>query len=84
MFQYGGAEWQQWNVRVRDLLISEQVPEGQYAGSWEPRDPWSGYGGRIYTTAIATLSLEVYYRYLPLYKEAGSNAAPAAVEPKGN
>jgi hypothetical protein len=85
MFQYGGAEWQQWNVRVRDLLVSEQVKEGEYAGSWEPRDPWSGYGGRIYSTAIATLSLEVYYRYLPLYKETGGSStepAPAAVEPK--
>ncbi|QDT52468.1 hypothetical protein Pan44_04800 [Caulifigura coniformis] len=85
MFQYGGEEWQQWNVRVRELLISEQVTEGPYAGSWEPRDPWSGYGGRIYTTAIATLSLEVYYRYLPLYKDTSSDAAPASptIEPKG-
>lgn len=88
MFQYGGAEWTQWNGRVRDLLISEQVPEGEYAGSWEPRDPWSGYGGRIYSTAVATLCLEVYYRYLPLYKETGSSATPAElvtpnVEPKG-
>ncbi|HVJ87084.1 MAG TPA: hypothetical protein VM452_15625, partial [Caulifigura sp.] len=88
MFQYGGAEWQQWNQRVRDLIVSEQVKEGEYAGSWEPRDPWSGYGGRIYSTAIATLSLEVYYRYLPLYKETGGAAAdvePAspAIEPKG-
>jgi hypothetical protein len=85
MFQYGGAEWQQWNVRVRDLLVSEQVKDGEYAGSWEPRDPWSGYGGRIYSTAIATLSLEVYYRYLPLYKEStgsSTDPAPAAIEPK--
>ena len=86
MFQYGGAEWQQWNQRVRDLLVSEQVKEGEYAGSWEPRDPWSGYGGRIYSTAIATLSLEVYYRYLPLYKETGAadvEPASPAIEPKG-
>jgi hypothetical protein len=77
MFQYGGAEWQQWNSRVRDLLISEQVTEGEYAGSWAPRDPWSGYGGRIYSTAVATLCLEVYYRYLPLYKETGNTPPPA-------
>jgi hypothetical protein len=85
MFQYGGDEWQRWNARVRDLLISEQVKEGEYAGSWEPRDPWSGYGGRIYATAIATLSLEVYYRYLPLYRESGTDAEPAspAIEPRG-
>ncbi len=77
MFQYGGTEWQQWNVRVRDLLISEQLQEGDNAGSWEPRDPWSGYGGRIYSTAVATLILEVYYRYLPLYKDVDVEPAPA-------
>ncbi|MBX3443815.1 MAG: hypothetical protein KF774_15510 [Planctomyces sp.] len=80
LFQYGGAEWNQWNVRVRDLLISEQVQDGEYAGSWPPRDPWSGYGGRIYSTAMATLCLEVYYRYLPLYRQAVPGG-PAPAEP---
>jgi hypothetical protein len=77
LFQYGDPEWQQWNVRVRDLLVSEQEQDGEYAGSWPPRDPWSGYGGRIYSTAMATLCLEVYYRYLPLYKQGAGAPAPA-------
>jgi Large extracellular alpha-helical protein len=68
MHQRGGPEWETWNSTVRDLLISEQRTTGPLAGSWDPRDIWGGYGGRMYSTAIATLSLEVYYRYLPLYR----------------
>jgi len=68
MYQYGGDEWNQWNVRLRELLVESQVKRGPLAGSWNPDGPWGGYGGRVYSTALATLSLEVYYRFLPLYR----------------
>jgi Squalene-hopene cyclase C-terminal domain len=68
MYQYGGTGWQTWNESVRDILISEQLITGQFAGSWEPVSPWAKYGGRIYATALSTLCLEVYYRFLPLYQ----------------
>lgn len=68
MHQHGGPEWDEWNTAMRDLVIAEQRQTGPYAGSWDPRDVWGGYGGRVYSTALATLSLEVYYRYLPLYR----------------
>ena len=71
MYQYGGTAWDQWNAALRDLLVAEQVREGDLAGSWDPKDEWGPYGGRIYSTAVATMSLEVYYRFLPLYR-AGS------------
>ena len=64
MFQRGGKDWEEWNAAMRDLMISEQRTVGPLAGSWDPRGVWGSYGGRIYSTAIATLSLEVYYRYL--------------------
>jgi hypothetical protein len=32
-------------------------------GSWDPVDPWGSAGGRVYSTAINALTLEVYYRY---------------------
>ena len=32
-------------------------------GSWPPSDQWSSRGGRIYCTALAVLTLEVYYRF---------------------
>ena len=68
MYQYGGEPWQRWNSVVRETLIQEQRISGAYAGSWDPKGPWGGYGGRLYSTALATLTLEVYYRLLPLYR----------------
>ena len=49
------------------------MKEGPLAGSWDNSDLWGSYGGRVYTTALATLTLEVYYRFLPLYT--GVNAS---------
>ena len=38
-------------------------------GSWPPeKDAWGKSGGRLMTTSLSTLTLEVYYRYLPLFK----------------
>lgn len=68
MYQYGGSEWDEWNSAVRDTLISEQRTDGRYTGSWDPKGPWGRYGGRLYSTALSTLTLEVYYRLLPLYR----------------
>lgn len=64
MFQRGGKDWEAWNDATRDLIISEQRTVGPLAGSWDPRGVWGSYGGRVYSTAVATLSLEVYYRYI--------------------
>ena len=38
---------------------------GASDGCWV-EDRYANRVGRIYTTALATLTLEVYYRYLPL------------------
>ncbi|HXT60418.1 MAG TPA: prenyltransferase/squalene oxidase repeat-containing protein [Pirellulales bacterium] len=64
MFQVGGEPWKRWNGAVRDRVISLQVQgEGCERGSWPPNDQYSGRGGRIYSTALAVLTLEVYYRF---------------------
>jgi len=68
MYQNGGRAWQDWNSVVREVLISEQIKTGKNAGTWDPNDEWGRYGGRLYSTALATLTLEVYYRFLPLYR----------------
>jgi hypothetical protein len=68
MYQYGGQPWEDWNSVVRDTLISQQRRDGRFAGSWDPNGPWGRYGGRLYSTAISTMTLEVYYRLLPLYR----------------
>ena len=72
MFQYGGDRWQTWNESLRDLLVADQIRTGPMAGTWDPKgDEWGLHGGRMYSTAMATMCLEVYYRYLPLYKMGG-------------
>jgi len=70
MFQLQGAYWEKWNAAMRDTLVALQHKTGPLAGSWDTNTVWGGYGGRVYTTSMATLCLEVYYRYLPLYAEA--------------
>jgi hypothetical protein len=72
MHNQPGTEWDVWNRRIRNLLVECQDREGCAAGSWDPQhpspDPWGSQGGRLMTTCLATLTLEVYYRYIPLYK----------------
>jgi hypothetical protein len=67
MYQMQGAGWKQWNKALQKVLLRSQHSQGELAGSWAPDTQWGGYGGRVYSTALATLCLEVYYRYLPLY-----------------
>ena len=70
MYQLQGPHWRQWNQALRTTLLASQEKQGTLAGSWSPDTVWGGYGGRVYSTALATLSLEVYYRFLPMYVEA--------------
>jgi hypothetical protein len=67
MFQNQGDGWEQWNAALQNQLLGSQQTQGDLAGSWSPDTLWGGYGGRVYSTAMATLCLEVYYRYLPIY-----------------
>ena len=70
MYHSGGDAWTKWNQDLKRTLLPLQVKGGADHGSWQPDGMWSGYGGRVYSTAMATLSLEVYYRYLPIYEVA--------------
>lgn len=72
MHNLPGPEWDEWNRATRRYIIETQEKEGCAAGSWNPElptvDAHRNEGGRLLITAVNTLSLEVYYRYLPLYK----------------
>jgi len=71
-YQLQGPHWQRWNDALRQTLVTTQRQDGPLAGSWDPDRLWGSYGGRIYSTALSTLCLEVYYRFLPLYREAAT------------
>ena len=69
-------DWERWNARVREGLISMQSTSSACDhGSWDPNAPeldmWGVRGGRLYMTSLSLLTLEVYYRYLPLYRDDG-------------
>lgn len=72
--------WDRWNTRCRDTLVATQLKGGpEVDGSWSD-SRWGQQGGRVYSTALATLTLEVYYRYLPL--DAADPALPPAGRPE--
>jgi hypothetical protein len=67
-------DWETWNQKVREGLIGMQIKDGTCAnGSWDPDFPaadlWGQRAGRLFTTSLSILTLEVYYRYLPLYRD---------------
>ncbi len=67
LFQVQGPGWDAWNSALQERLLAAQETSGTLAGSWPTNTVWGGYGGRVYTTAMNALCLEVYYRHLPLY-----------------
>jgi hypothetical protein len=83
LFQNQGTAWEQWNAAMRRELVAHQRHDGAAAGSWDPVGEWADVGGRVYQTALCTLMLEVYYRYLPLYSMEPSSQAQAAADAGG-
>jgi hypothetical protein len=67
MHHYGGPEWNKWNGHMRDYLVETQAQRGHEHGSWFFPDEHAFAGGRLYTTAMCVMILEVYYRHMPLY-----------------
>ncbi|MEE8171293.1 MAG: carboxypeptidase regulatory-like domain-containing protein, partial [Phycisphaerae bacterium] len=76
LFQHQGRAWETWNAAVTRELLAHQRRDGRAAGSWNPEGEWAPIGGRVYQTAICALTLEVYYRYLPLYGTPAEFAGP--------
>jgi len=70
MHHWGGKPWEAWNNEIRDILVDTQLSHGKDSGSWDPnKSPHGRQGGRLYFTALAACTLEVYYRHTPLYRQ---------------
>ncbi len=70
LHHYGGEEWEQWNRKMRPWLVETQEKEGHEAGSWFYGGGHANEaGGRHYVTCLNCMTLEVYYRYSPIYKK---------------
>ena len=86
LYHVGGTCWEQWQKALTDSLLNHQRGwhETDKArdcccehrldehGSWDPMGKylWDADGGRVGSTTLASICLEVYYRYQRL-KESG-------------
>lgn len=63
MYQLGGKYWKKWEAALRPAVSENQNQNGDSKGSWDPIGPWGFAGGRVYSTALMALCIEVYFRY---------------------
>jgi len=80
-FHAGGEIWNNWNKMFSIELVNSQIilkgagVDGKDIGYWECPKGADGKEvkghstGLVYNTCLNCLQLEVYYRYLPTYKE---------------
>ena len=61
IFQHGGSEWNRWYAATSENLIKTQSADGSWSDS---------YGGVF--VALSLLSLELPYRYLPMFQDGGA------------
>jgi len=64
-FQAGEQAWSTWHPRVRDLLLESQAADGSWPGWQEER---LNGPAKCYSTAMGSITLEVYMHYLPAYQ----------------
>jgi hypothetical protein len=75
MHHYGGSSWEKWNTFMRDYLVTTQSQQGSELGSWMFGGSHDD-AGRLYCTALAAMTLEVYYRYSSIYSKESVTARP--------
>jgi hypothetical protein len=66
LYPVQGSHWRVWSGALHTTLVRTQRRDGVLAGSWDPTTRWDGYGGRVYSTAMAALCLQTYYRFFPV------------------
>jgi len=66
---HDGLEWKKWNPKMRNQLVGQQAKNGHETGSWYFDHHHGQKGGRLYSTAMAAVTLQVYYRFSPIYKK---------------
>lgn len=62
-------EWNVWNTLFKNVVIQHRCKTGKRKGSFNPSDIYSSWGGRLCSTAMSILCLQVYYRLTPAYLE---------------
>lgn len=60
MYTAGGQRWERYFSHIRDALLRMQEPDGRWPNSVGPGDAFG--------TAMATLILQIPYRFLPIFQ----------------
>ena len=71
-FHHGGQTWSNWNSEFARIYVKQQNDDG----SWPAASKWEASNGPVYSTTLAALTLQVYYRMLPTYKPLAVQAEP--------
>ena len=60
-----GESWRKWCEALDGAVRGSQRHDADTCahGSWDPVDPWGAEGGRVYSTAVNALMLEVRQQY---------------------
>jgi hypothetical protein len=71
LYQMGGPKWKKWKKQLARAVGDNQhanETEKNLYGSWDPVGAWGEDGGRVYSTAILTLTMQANYRYTRLIR----------------
>ena len=63
-FHHGGPTWRAGTPSSRATYVKKQNEDG----SWPAPSKSEAVCARVYSTTLAALTLQVYYRFLPTYK----------------
>lgn len=74
MINYGGDYWKKYNKLFRDQVLKAQNKDGSIKSVAGGSGLYKGNGetSTHYRTCLATMMLEVYYRFLPTSQKSGS------------
>ena len=67
LFQVGHEPWKRWSDAIKDAIVDHQRKDGDEKGSWDPIGAWGRDGGRVYSTAVCVMCMEVWYRYPQIF-----------------
>jgi hypothetical protein len=74
LHHFGGDHWRNWNAGMTQSLLQardkgDDPKHPHQKGSWSPEGDYYGRDwGRVGQTSLSVLTLQVYYRHLPLYR----------------
>lgn len=60
--RYGGEAWRAWAPAMTKVVLEHESQQADAAGSWDPVDAWGTWGGRVQSTALMVMVLQVLGR----------------------